>query len=843
MRSAIAVAVMGVATSFLTVAPVSTPTAVADVTQGVTAMYEMNEPQGSTVMIDSSGNGNDGQVNPAGVETGGVYDGATAYNWPFRSPTAPPASPERVVQVPDDIALEPGGQDFTIEIRIRFTDKFGNVAQKGQAQTAGGQWKIQAPQGIPSCLFKGSAGQVSTGAQMALDDGSWHTLTCVLTSTGVSIYVDGVLRNKKNGTAGTVDNSFPMTVGGKIECDQIDVTCDYFSGQIDYIKITKGPNLAPTASFASSCPSLTCAFDAGGSSDPDGNIASYAWSFGDGTTGTGPTPTHIFTESGTYRVRLTVTDNRGATDVSFRDITVEGVPVVSNVAYVDSAVGVGNNATPSVVIPATASVGDRLLLVFSMNSTSRTFTDPAGVTGFAKLDTNIAKTMSTTVWTKTLEPGDPGATVTVPLTGGLAKYTLTAAVYAGVDDVPTLQFGHAIGLVDGTTWSTPQLSGIADGSWVVSYWSDKSSSTTAWTPSSSVTTRAVGCGTSSARICSAMADSRGKVPAVYGSIAATVNAPTSAVTMWSIVLPTSSGPPPPNQEPVADFASACTSLACEFDSSTTTDDGDIVSHAWDFGDGGTSTAADPSHDYAATGTYDVTLTVTDNGGLTDSVTKQVAVEEDVPTGDVTYVGSAIATSGAANPSVRVPASVAAGDRLLLVLSLNSDTRTFTDPTGVTGWTKLDTVVAKTMSTTVWTKVASAGDADALVSVALSGAAKSTLTVAGYAGAEAAAPAFAVASDVTNTSTRQAPAVTVPAGSWVASYWADKSSTTTAWSADPSVVSRAAGCASSSGRVCSLLADSGTGVSGAYGPISASTDAPSSTATMWSIVLVPETAGP
>ena len=56
------------------------------------------------------------------------------------------------------------------------------------------------------------------------------------------MYVDGVYRSKKDGTVGTINNTFPMTVGGKIDCDQVDVTCDYFTGQVDYLKITKGPN-------------------------------------------------------------------------------------------------------------------------------------------------------------------------------------------------------------------------------------------------------------------------------------------------------------------------------------------------------------------------------------------------------------------------------------------------------------------------------------------------------------------------------------------------------------------------------------------------------------------------
>lgn len=55
------------------------------------------------------------------------------------------------------------------------------------------------------------------------------------------------------------------------------------------------------------------AFSGAGSSDPDGTITSYAWTFGDGTTGTGATFSHTYTAAGTFTVSLTVTDNRGAT--------------------------------------------------------------------------------------------------------------------------------------------------------------------------------------------------------------------------------------------------------------------------------------------------------------------------------------------------------------------------------------------------------------------------------------------------------------------------------------------------------------------------------------------------
>jgi hypothetical protein len=210
----------------------------------LTADYEMNEPVGSTVMTDSSGNGLNGAiVASTQITTGWVnYDGAIGYHWLRRPPNEPPASPERVIQVPDHINLEPGASTvtFTIELRFRTSNKFGNIAQKGQATTRGGQWKIQNPLGRPSCLFKGSAGRVSTRVPTALNDNLWHVLTCVRTPTRVTALVDGVEVNYQNGSTGTIDNAIPMTVGGKINCDQIQVTCDYFSGDIDYIRLYKG---------------------------------------------------------------------------------------------------------------------------------------------------------------------------------------------------------------------------------------------------------------------------------------------------------------------------------------------------------------------------------------------------------------------------------------------------------------------------------------------------------------------------------------------------------------------------------------------------------------------------
>ncbi|MFJ4275373.1 S8 family serine peptidase [Streptomyces coelicoflavus] len=84
----------------------------------------------------------------------------------------------------------------------------------------------------------------------------------------------------------------------------------------------------PTAAFTADCSSTepSCAFDASGSTDPDGDIASYAWDFGDGKTGTGATPSHTYAAAGTYDVTLTVTDGAGNSDTATRSVRAGAPP-------------------------------------------------------------------------------------------------------------------------------------------------------------------------------------------------------------------------------------------------------------------------------------------------------------------------------------------------------------------------------------------------------------------------------------------------------------------------------------------------------------------------------------
>ncbi|MFI1808473.1 collagenase [Streptomyces californicus] len=79
-------------------------------------------------------------------------------------------------------------------------------------------------------------------------------------------------------------------------------------------------NQAPTAAFTTAVQGLKTTFT-DQSTDADGTITSRSWNFGDGTTSTATNPTKTYTAAGTYTVKLTVTDDKGATGTATRTVT------------------------------------------------------------------------------------------------------------------------------------------------------------------------------------------------------------------------------------------------------------------------------------------------------------------------------------------------------------------------------------------------------------------------------------------------------------------------------------------------------------------------------------------
>jgi hypothetical protein len=197
------------------------------------ASWTMNEKAGSTVLVDTSGHGINGTIGThvvanGAVETfpyvqggvGGVYDPAH-------------------IDLLNSSQLNPGTRDFAVTIRFKFTIPVGDVLQKGQSGAVGGLFKIELDSGggKVDCSFVSPTGSAQVWSSRTVNDGLWHVVTCTRTATQVTVTVDGAVVGTIVHSTGSISNTWPLSIGGKSKCNQTKVFCDYFAGQIDYVKI------------------------------------------------------------------------------------------------------------------------------------------------------------------------------------------------------------------------------------------------------------------------------------------------------------------------------------------------------------------------------------------------------------------------------------------------------------------------------------------------------------------------------------------------------------------------------------------------------------------------------
>ncbi|MCV2395823.1 PKD domain-containing protein [Actinotalea sp. M2MS4P-6] len=411
------------------------------------------------------------------------------------------------------------------------------------------------------------------------------------------------------------------------------------------------PNVAPTAAFTTSVADLTVDVDGSGSTDSDGVVTAYAWDFGDGGSATGATASHTYAAAGTYTVTLAVTDDDGAVGTSAQQVTVTA-PEPGTALASDSfgrTVSGGWGTAPvggAWTTTGTASrfsvdgqVGVQSLvagttLTSSLDAVSSDSTEVRAVLSASSVPTGTgawvhvqARRVSATNWYGARVRLQPDGSVQLHLTRG------NGTAVSGIV-VPGLSFAAGDQLnvrvqADGTSPTTVRAKVWKVGSTEPDAWQVETTDTTAGLQ----TTGGIG---------------------FQSYLTSSAASPVSITVddLWAGAVGTS--PVVVNQAPVAAFSATPAGLSVAVDGSASSDDGTVVSYAWDFGDGGSATGATASHDYAVGGTYSVTLTVTDDQGLTGQLSQDVTVSEPgvnqapVAAFSATPAGLSVAVDGSAS---------------------------------------------------------------------------------------------------------------------------------------------------------------------------------------------------
>ncbi|PAP75965.1 hypothetical protein BSZ37_05680 [Rubrivirga marina] len=447
---------------------------------------------------------------------------------------------------------------------------------------------------------------------------------------------------------------------------------------------TRNSNQAPVASFTATHDGeapLSYTFDASASTD-DGTITGYAWDFGDGATGTGSAPAHTYAASGTYTVALTVTDNGGATGTAQKTLVVDdgslavvaeaGAVTVSQTSGAQwHAVALQHAFADPVVVMGPPSSGDpEPVTVRVRNVTASGFEFQLdewdyldGVHGAETVAYLVAERgVHTLADGRLLEAGTTGASgsmntaaLAAPFAAApvlLAQVVSTGspnAVTTRLRNVTATSFQVKLQAQESTSgYGTETLAyvaialGTTDGEFDAGRTTDRVTNTfTGITYGAPFAAAPV--------VVAAMQTMNGSDPSTLRTQSAlpagiqmrveeeqSADAETSHGTEVVGYVALTAGPvyalppPPVNQPPVPNFAATpdgANPLSYTFDASASTDDGTITGYAWDFGDGATGTGSAPAHTYAASGTYTVALTVTDNEGATATAQKTLTVND------------------------------------------------------------------------------------------------------------------------------------------------------------------------------------------------------------------------
>lgn len=334
------------------------------------------------------------------------------------------------------------------------------------------------------------------------------------------------------------------------------------------------PNLDPVAAFSTEVQGLSVAFSAADSHDDDGNIVFWSWDFGDGTTGTGEEALHQYASSGTRTVKLTVTDNDGATHSTSAEVTVQD---------------------PAELDPTAAFTIQAQQL--SINVDASTSQSPAAGGEITEYQWDFGDGATATGKTASHEFAQAGTySVQLTVVAGERENTISQVITVAAAQGPTPAFETSVlgrKLAVDASGSEPGDSPIASYHWDFGDGGSATGKTAEHRYSKdgkfTVTLRVV--------------DDSGLEA--------------STETEINVV----------NSSPVPAFTLAVNGKDVQVNASGTTDaEGAIQEYSWDFGDGTTESGKTATHKYAEPGDYDITLSVTDEDGTSAELIQQVKIE-------------------------------------------------------------------------------------------------------------------------------------------------------------------------------------------------------------------------
>ena len=341
--------------------------------------------------------------------------------------------------------------------------------------------------------------------------------------------------------------------------------------------VAAAPHASVTTTGTDGVAPFPVTFNATASFDPNpgGQALVYSWNFGDGTTGTGVTPTHTYM-AGTYTATLTVTNSAGLTASESTAIFVDPHPLIASFITNENPSVDASTTTFNVSFP-TIGVGP-LTVVFNAAGSS----DPNNDGGIVSYNWNFGDGTTGTgeMLSHTYGPGLFVASLTVTSAAGVSSQLLPADMAGSPITTPMGILALMVegALVNGTT---PQVGGTA--------------------------------GLAAISVAASATTANASFGASGGAGSSPGDSPASNGIQCDPVITTLCWYPQINLNAMASSPAGVGST--------------IVSYQWDYGDGQTQSGGSTEADfYNAPGTYTVTLTVTDSNGKTATTSQQVTVQ-------------------------------------------------------------------------------------------------------------------------------------------------------------------------------------------------------------------------